>query len=446
MDASRDASFSLPPLDVPTLDVPSLQPKAPQVVQQKSAPPPAKAAPSPRAVPSALGVGAFPSMGNEVDLGEGLDDLDFGGAAAAQLNVGLPEREEGDDVPWPLGRTPVGDELSVSAREAEQMSGFGEAPKSFHEMPLYALRVYRALAPLHAKQKEAEKLLGDAEDARDEMLAALAEEKRRELEKSDRFAPLFEQIAQREQSIKLRKRDLEMADVEGAGALREVQAEIDSLNVERLLKAKVRDEKRAVMETAERAMKRKQAALKRIQIEWRNIEARAAKREGTHMPDDLNAQLDVLEQQQLRAKADLDSAIKEFKDVKKLLSDAENDVRVAVAQVQRAEGKKEGLLMAYEGDILERSRALDRALLEKLQELANVGRAIVDLRGQVPVKGAVRSHLLAADERVAAAARQAEVVRRALGSMDADAYGTGRAVLIGGIVVLLLLLVMSALF
>lgn len=394
---------------------------------------------------SGAGFAAFPGMGNEVDLGDGLDDLDFGGAASAQLNVGLPEREEGDDVRWPLGRTPEGVELAVSASEAQQMSGFGPSPPAFLGTPLYAFRVYRALGPLREKEKEAEKILREAEDARDEMLAELATEKRSELQKSDRFVSLYAQIEKHEQNIKLRKRDLEMADVEGAQALRDAQASIDTLNAERLGKARARDERRAVMEEAERTMKRYQAALRRIQIEWRNIEARAAKTAGREMPKELDAALDVLEQQQVRAKADLDDAIKQFRELKKYLSEAENDVRVAVARVEAAEGKKEGLLIASEGEIAERSRALDRVLFERLQALAEAGRAIIDLRGQIPVRPLVRSNLLAADERVAAAARHLAIVRRALGSMDRDAFGTGRAVWLAGLLVLLALLALSTL-
>lgn len=441
-DASRGASLGPPSLDVPSLDVPAPEFTAHRVPEPKSAPPEANSS-SKRGLLNA-GFAAFPGMGNEVDLGEGLDDLDFGGAAAAQLNVGVEEREEGDDVPWPVARTPVGDELAVSAREAEQLSGFGVPPKAFIEAPLYALRVYRALGSLQENLNDAHKRLREVEEARDELLAELAVEKRGELQNSDRFAPLYAELEKREQAIKLRKRDLEMADVEGAQALRDVQAEIDTQSAERLVRTRVRDEKRVVMEEAERSLKRKQAALRRIQIEWRNVEARAAKTAGPEMPDELDAQLDALEQQQVQAKAALDYAIKQFKEVKNQLAERENDVRVAAAEVQRAEGKKEGLLIANEGDIAERSRALDRVLLEKRQLLSDVGRAIIDLRGQVPVTPAVRSNLLAADERVATAARQFETLRMALSSMDRDAYSTGRAVWVVGLLVLLVLLALSA--
>jgi len=62
----------------------------------------------------------------------------------------------------------------------------------------------------------------------------------------------------------------------------------------------------------------------------------------------------------------------------------------------------------------------------------------------VPVPGAVRSKLLAADREVMDAARHLETARLALGSMDADAYGTGRALWIAALVGLLLLLAFLA--
>ncbi len=366
-------------------------------------------------------------MGNEIDLGEGLDDLDFGGAAAAQLNVGVPEREPDDDVPWPTGRTPEGAELALDRKEAEQIAGFGPTPNGLLQTPIYALRVFRALPKLRDAVAEAERQLAEAEDRRDEKLAALALQKRAELEHKDRFSSLYSALGRHEENIALKKRQLELADVEGAQALRDAQAQIETGGAERAEKEKLRDEKRVVVEHAERNVKRFQAAQQRVQIEWRNIEARAARTPGTEMPADLDAQLDVLEQQRSQIKQDLSYAIGQYKDLKRALSAAEDDLRVAAAEVRRAEGEKEGLLMAYEGDIAQKSRALDEALFEKQQELARAARAILDLRGEVPVPGAVRSKLLAADREVVDAARHLETTRLALGSMDVDAYGTGRA-------------------
>lgn len=439
-DVSSCSAVSVPSLDIPSLTPARAHAKPTPTSQPAFVPPPA-------VHQGAAGVdfSAFPGMGNEVDLGEGLDDLDFGGAAAAQLNVSVPVREPDDDVPWPTCRTPEGAELAVNHAEAEELSGFGRAPESFLQTPLYALRVFRALESLRTAIADAEKRLRDAEDRRDERLAALALDKRAELEGKDRFSSLFAQIERHDESIALKKRQLEMADVDGAQALRDVQAQIDTLNAERIGKERIRDERRIVLDESARTVRRFRAALQRVQIEWRNVEARAAKVPGKEMPDHLDAQLDALEQQRTQIQRDLNHANGQYKELKRSFDVTDDQVRVAVAEVQRAEGQKEGLLIAYEGEIGERARALDDALFEKQRQLAKAARAIVDLRGEVPVPAAVRRRLLAADREVSEAARRLATLRLALGSMDPEAYGTGRAVWIGGAVVVFLFLAFLAL-
>lgn len=443
-DASSDTSIASRSLDVPSLDVPFLRPQASHVPAQRVVTSRTQPHTAAQNVLPGSGLAASQNMGREVDFGDDLDDLGLGGAAAAQMNLGLSVKEEDADVPWPLCRTPARDECSVSVSEAEEMAGFGPPPTKFLQTPLYALRIYNARASLQNKLNEAHARLRELEHARDETLAELASDKRKDLHKSDRFAPVYADLDKHEQNIKQRQRAFQMADAEGALALREGQAEIDMLNAERLSKAKARDDARILMEEAERTMKRSRALVQRLQIEWRNVEARAARTVGSEMPEDLSARLDALEEQQVRARVDLDDSIQQFKEVKRQLSAAENAVRVAAADVQRAEEKKESLLIGYEGEIAECSRALDRALSERLQGLASAGRAIIELRGQVPVAASVRSNLLAADDRVVAAARHLEIVRRALGLMDLNAYRTGRAVWLVGILVLLVSLVWSA--
>src|SRR5690606_33069781 len=104
--------------------------------------------------------------------------------------------------------TPEGPELALNHAEAEELSGFGRPPESFLQTPFYALRVFRALEGLRAAVGDAEKRLHDAEDRRDEKLAALALEKRAELEGKDRFSSLFSQIERHDESIALKRRQL----------------------------------------------------------------------------------------------------------------------------------------------------------------------------------------------------------------------------------------------
>jgi hypothetical protein len=388
--------------------------------------------------------GSFPGLGGEVDLGGDLDDLDFGGAAAAQLNVGIPMPEKGDDVPWPTGKTPWGDELAVDPQDVQKEAGFGPIPDGILQSPMYALRVTLALRELREKARIAKERLLSIEQGRDERLAVLAESKRPELETNERFNSLFDNVDRHDDEISKRRYALQHADVEGAQALRDTQLKIDELSAERLFKQRIRDEKRAVFDAADQKVRRAEATLKRVDIQWRNIERRAAQFPGQNMPVELDNQLDILEVERKRETENLDFAKKQRKEFAVDLENAEDDLRVTVAATQRAEGEKEGLLMAYEGDIARHSREFDEAVWSKQKELADAARAILDLHGEVPVAGTVRKDLLLDDEAVREAALAAETMTRALQSMDESAYSTGKALWIMAGLVLISLLVLSA--
>jgi hypothetical protein len=425
---------AVPILEIPANSSPSSVPPALKVKTDR---------PPPSNLPAASGWGSFPAMGNEVELGGGFDDLEFGGAEAAQLNVALPHAAKGDDMPWPVARTPVGDELSVSRQEIEEYAAFGPKPKHVFQTPLYAFRVRSALNDLRQRRMVAERELLEAEGSRDEQLAALGEAKRAELQNTERFALLYSAIDRHDELIGHKRQVLESADVEGAEALRNVQAQIEAGLITRAEREKIRDEKRAIFSEAEVSLRRQQAALQRIQIEWRNIEQRVSRLAGEAIPPELDEKLEVLEQQRQEAEKTLLHSQDQLKQAKKILEEAENEVRLAVAAVQRCEGQKEGILLAYEGDIADYARAVDEAIFHKRQDMAQAGRAIVELRGEVPVEAGVRQMLLEADAAVQRAARQAEIARLAILSMDHQSYRTGRTV--GAVIALLFLALLIAL-
>ena len=64
----------------------------------------------------------------------------------------------------------------------------------------------------------------------------------------------------------------------------------------------------------------------------------------------------------------------------------------------------------------------------RLTKLADVGRAIVELRGNVPVAATVRAALLRADEQVKTNALACRTLELALDSVDLDVYRLGRAI------------------
>lgn len=423
--------------------------------------PPARLAPSPVQVPAtrevhgfsdnsndssgpAIGGPAAPAMVGEVDLGEGLDDLDFDGAAAAQLNVAIPMPSAEDDIPWPTGHTPYGDELAVDPQDVARVAGFGPAPTGIFQTPLYAMRISAALRLLREQHHGAKQRLASLERSRDERLAELAEEKRPSLEGNDRFSGLFSSIDRYDEEIRLKKRALEHAGVGGAQALSELQEKMDRLAVERSRRERARNGRRAVLEAADEALNRARAAVKRLDIQWRNIEQRAKQAPGEDASDEFEAQLDLLEAQLGPAKASLEVAKEQRRQAAVHFENAEDELRVCVAEMQRCEGEKEGLLIAHEGEVAHRSGDLDSAVAERHRELASAARAILDLRGEVAVSADVRRELLAMDRGVREAALELLTLERALHSMDKSALETGKAIWIGAILALFALLVLAA--
>ncbi len=372
---------------------------------------------------------AFPGMGGEVELGGGLDDLDFSDAGQAQLNVAIPMADRGDDTPWPVGETPHPGDFDIEPERIIEVSGFGPPPTGFFQSPLYALRVFSALRPLREKGMAAELRLRELEGQRDERLAELATEKRPALEGLDRFMGLYSKIDRHDENIVAHRQALQSADLEGAQALRAVEAGLETLAAARLLKQRVRDEQKSIFDETERAVARANAALSRVKIENRNLERKAAKiAEGNEIPEGMETLYEGLEESYARAEAQLKYAKTERVEVKKLFDAAEDELRLAVANQQRKVAEKESLLMTYEGDVAAQSRSLDEALVARRTELADVARALISLRGEVPVAQATRRELIASDMAVGEAARYHETLMRALASMDKSAFEIGRAI------------------
>ncbi len=440
-----EPSSSIPP-------APSISPVSPQATassQRPSSYPAARQSAAPQAsqfppaptVPSNLGMN-FPGLGGEVELGDGLDDLDFGGAGLAQLNVAIPIREA-DEVPWPLARTPHPDEIDLDDDEVVALSGFGPAPSGVFSAPMYFLRVFSALNPLKQICRVTQRELRQAELSRDQRLAQVAELNRPQLQQNDRFRSLFSTIERHDQNIIARRQALNAADADGADELRRVQARLEALSGERTVKESRRNEHKRAVEQHQRQMERARAAVRRAEIELRNLEERH--RQGVDFGVvDFETRKSAQLKQKAQASELIEAGLDERVQCEKRLEQAEDELRRLVADFQAHEAEKEGLLMAYEGDLTERSRELDEAIWARLNQLAHVARVIFELRGEVKVDAQVRLEIAGADEAVRLAFIDHERARAALASMDVEMYRLGRMMWIGFGVFILLLLIAAA--
>src|SRR5690606_1612041 len=134
-----------------------------------SAPPERRSAPPPTNSTKSLAPSApVPStLGDNFNLGDDLDDLEFG-TASAQLQVAVDTSDQERHVRWPTGRTPFTDEIAPDLARARELSGFGPAPRSVFLTPIYAVHVHRTLKTIHEQAQRAQRELSQREARRDD--------------------------------------------------------------------------------------------------------------------------------------------------------------------------------------------------------------------------------------------------------------------------------------
>ncbi|HSC89937.1 MAG TPA: hypothetical protein VLC09_21850, partial [Polyangiaceae bacterium] len=188
------------------------------------------------------------------------------------------------------------------------------------------------------------------------------------------------------------------------------------------------------------------AQVNRLDIELRNVQELARQRAavGSAMPQDLALRFVAIEAEAKVARSSLETAEVERKQRERLLRAAEEEARRARADTQRLEAEREGYVMTHEGDVSHSAQSLDQAREGRTQSLAHAGRAVLELRGEVPVPVEVRRRIAQSDRLVEVAARKRAVLVRAAGSADTRMVATGRLVCVCAGVALLLALLWTA--
>ncbi len=408
-----------------------------------ASPAPGRASVAPPAAPQQARREAPPdlsSFGNlGMDLGAAGFDLDaeMSGNALPPIAEAPREEEEG---PFPTARTPAGEDFHFDAGQLRAASGFGPAPSSIFTTPVYFLRVSAGLRQLAASAKERSARLGELEAARDRILGEFAESKRAELSEKDRFVGLYREADDFVGHIAEAERVVAALDQSGAAELAALEAELEVARAEASAAERARAERKDTEARGQANVDRAKAAIRRVEIEMRNVADRARQvvKPGELMPPELGARYLALGEDKKRLEPDFERVRAEQKSLVRASERAEDDHRRTLALLGAIEARKQGVMMAHEGDMKAHVEALELARSGQKEAIAKVGRAIVDLHGEVPIPREVRQALLACDTAIAAAARELELVVRAKATLDTTAFGQGRAVLVGAALLSLL--------
>lgn len=365
-----------------------------QVAQLHSSSPPSTRA----AVGGAARANSAPSP-----IPPGAFELDgLGDQQAAQMEVAVPAQEK-ETVGWPSCRTPTADEVSISSGAIEQDSGLGPPPEHFWATPAYAVGVLNCLRQLAQKQSFAQKALQQAEASRDDQLGRLAEANRLALAKNDRFENYYAEMDRLAGEISHRRTALAGTDAQAAANLAQLQEEVEGHLERQRVCQEAQKEKQQAVDANAVDISRLEASLRRLEIEERNLHDRE-ERSGPQSRSEFDVKFSALEDERHALEEKLEHARRRRKELALVLRKATDDWNLAAAERQTSENKREGLLVALESELYDDSRALDHAAQLHQEARANLGRAIIELKGQVPVPASARLALMDADALVHKAA------------------------------------------
>jgi uncharacterized coiled-coil protein SlyX len=302
---------------------------------------------------------------------------------------------------------------------------------------------------LEQRLAEAEYALNDAEQKRADLLKQMVQSRRAEIEKNERFGRLMEPLALLE--AQARERQVAVSRVHGelGSQMQGFDARLQELETTRSAQQRVVKERSAEHSAAEEHFGRANAKLRRVQIEIRNLEAKVREVLGpdggvvppeiAHKLGPLQGQVRVLEPNATSAKGALDAAQTQ-------LAEAEAQVAQTTRAMAAVEKDKRSLVAKYEGKIASSSASLREAEEQEREAFLAIARAVLDLRGAIPVDAETRRQIAAADQLVERRLLQHELEVRALSAFDRERRSLGHKMVVATGVLLVVLVLLAALF
>ncbi|MCH2108169.1 MAG: hypothetical protein MK135_02485 [Polyangiaceae bacterium] len=345
---------------------------------------------------------------------------------------GLDTSERRVDMAWPQGTRPGADEIEVSKEELKAAAGFGVAPQTVFVAPAYFFRVVLARREIAQRLALEQQGLKKAEDQRDEILAELALRLRQTCATDDRFSSLYQQLARAGSQVSDAKRRLSAADEIGSAALLSLDEELEQLGQALRLAAETAAQAEAAYQSTEFITKKAQATLQRILIEKRNLLSRWEEQE----QEVDQSQLEDLEQKKSQA----EDAVAEAQTVQAKSLEVLKKQRDILAQSQTAvggaEARKEAEVLTQADELQLRSREVTEMRKREIAAGADIGRAILALRGEINIPDEDRRTLLEMEGSINDYLRRVVLLERTDEVLDRQAFDRGRWIVILGVTVL----------
>lgn len=367
--------------------------------------------------------------------------FDEAGGAAADLDLGFdlePAAPTGpapatasaraSDVPWPVGTTPHPDELAVDLDEVRRLAAFGKPPRSFLSAPPYALRVALRLRALRALEQQKKAALLHAETARDDVLVALARSCRAQLEANDRYGSLAGEFRAHERRVEEHVAALEEADAGLHAAESDIGAQLVAVEHERAVAHRQVQRHESEFAELETQLERLTAQSKRLDIERRallDVARRKLGPQGGELPPDVTGPLEQIEARAAALAPKLEEQRQRVAEGKARLLEARRNLERIDGQIRSLTAKKSMTLAERQAERESRAQALADARAAERAALTGVARAVLGMKGHIPVSEDTLATLREHDARVREAAYELETARLALRAYDENAVRQG---------------------
>jgi hypothetical protein len=354
-----------------------------------------------------------------------LEEDDDGIERTAASARSLPVRPRAPERHWPTGTSPDSASIELDAAELAMTSDYGLAPTSYVGALSYAFRVLKRKRVLRARINALDESLLSAERERDDLLIAMVEAQRLELQHSPEGRRVLESLGRIEALANEKRTQLTGVNTEFQKHATGLDEETAALAEEHARNLRDVELARSVLAERQHAFDRVEARKKRLYIEVRGVLDAVEKGGGAPTPPQA-AQIAAREAEIAAQKPELSQAENELELAKASVASAEAVGKELQRRGRDVERRRAALAAEARKQIGAHSRGVNEAEAHRSEAVTDAARAVLAARGRVvDVPAATLDGIERADATVAARARELERHVRALDAHDVDAMKKG---------------------
>ncbi len=320
-------------------------------------------------------VDVFETLG--IDRASSSTSFEVDGARQART---APVRNPGSGSPAVGSAGPRDAAAIIDPYEVAVLADYGSPPDSALLSPGYAVRVMMRRRDLRRQLAAARRAAADASQNLDNLLVAIAERVRPQLDGIAEFAPLLEPLLGAEQTSHGRSSALQERSAEFDKTVAGVDAKFAELQGKIRAAQQVVDAAQTKLRAREEVLKRAVALCKRIEIELRNLQSVAKAAPGgapATASEEFSARIRTLQQDLDAKRRDTEAPQAEVNGAKAELSEAERALSAVDRQARTLRSERDKLEQAFQREAGVRTAGVQQAETERRTALVAIAQRLV---------------------------------------------------------------------